>query len=176
MKCQDFDNLLPEWLSGRLSAEMADRMAAHESRCTLCARLASDEAGLRNRWSTWEQDERIPDLWPRIQSRIDREPQTSVRSPGFRLWLPLPATRWATACAFALVLAIAVPTQMRTRPLAVRPDAPISAPAPRPPAAQTATEDTSTFDPSGQSDTSVDDPIEPNVEQQWIRIVDASGR
>jgi hypothetical protein len=104
MKCRQFEQWLPDWIADRLSAEQADRMAAHSATCPICSRAADGERALRRRWQDLPQAAEVPALWPRLAQRIEVAPHRRRSS-----FLPVFATMSSAVAAFCLVCLLVRP-------------------------------------------------------------------
>lgn len=93
MNCRNFDDLVAEWVAGRLPEDQSERMTAHCRICPKCARGEADERKLRGLWASLPEPHSRRDLWPRIAAAI--ESPAPVRSRLFG------APRLAYACVLA---------------------------------------------------------------------------
>ena len=105
MKCRSFERQAADWLSGRLSPERSEEMAAHEKTCASCARIAAAEGDLRERWQAGTEAFPSADLWPRLALRLEAEEQSRDERPQrreFALRGIFQKPRWAMAALLAL--------------------------------------------------------------------------
>lgn len=70
MNCKEFEDLLPDWVAGRLSGEQAAQMEQHRSACPACARAEAAESDLRARWRALQAVRNTPDIRPRLAARL----------------------------------------------------------------------------------------------------------
>ncbi|NLH99427.1 MAG: anti-sigma factor [Chthonomonadales bacterium] len=70
MRCRNFDRDCADWLRGRLSQTDAQAMAAHESQCAHCARIASEERRILAIAARQVSPAPAADLWPRLEQRL----------------------------------------------------------------------------------------------------------
>jgi hypothetical protein len=83
MKCRDFHQLLADWQRGRLTGESAERMTRHAADCRSCAEEAELERSLRVSFAAVDPIMRTPDLWERIEARVEtvKQPRFAFRFP-----------------------------------------------------------------------------------------------
>lgn len=94
MKCKQFRENLPDWLTNRLAPRFNAEMGAHSATCSTCADIEQEERRLRTVWQNIPSLP-SPDLLPRLTDRLN-----AIR--------PAPGPRWnayltvaGTACAMA---------------------------------------------------------------------------
>lgn len=78
MKCRDFHRMLADWVRGRLQRESDELMTQHAASCRSCAEEAQLERSLRTSFETVAPITRTPDLWERIEARVE-----TTRRPRF---------------------------------------------------------------------------------------------
>lgn len=71
MKCRDFQRMLADWVRGRLPNDNAEQMTNHTAECRSCADEAEMERSLRQTFQLVPPITRTPDLWERIEARVE---------------------------------------------------------------------------------------------------------
>jgi hypothetical protein len=87
IKCHDFHRQLADWTCGRLPVENGEAMARHAMSCRSCGEEAELERSLRKSFETVAPIARTPDLWERIEARVE-----NTRQPRFVLPFQLQRT------------------------------------------------------------------------------------
>lgn len=70
ISCKEFEDLLPEWVAGRLSNVQATQMEQHCAACPTCAHAEAAESDLRARWRVLQTVQNTPDIRPRLAARL----------------------------------------------------------------------------------------------------------
>lgn len=71
MKCREFHGRLADWVRGNLTGEADEHMTRHAAACRSCAEEADLERSLRQGFRMIAPIERTPDLWERIEARVE---------------------------------------------------------------------------------------------------------
>jgi hypothetical protein len=81
MRCNEFHRRLADWTLDRLPADSDELMTLHAADCRSCAEEAEIERSLRASFRTVAPITRTPDLWERIESRVEttRRPRFAFR-------------------------------------------------------------------------------------------------
>jgi len=106
IKCREFQSSVAEWVAGRLQGDAAERMKQHEAQCAECADEAENERSLRVSFSAVPAIKQTPDLWERIERRVETTPQTrfAFRFPKMFAW-----SGAAAACAVLSIMILTKP-------------------------------------------------------------------
>ena len=108
LSCDQFDELLPDYLEGMLGARDAAAVEGHAAACERCAALLADLNGIRTAAAALPELAPPRDLWDGISARIAApviplesagSGRHSIRRPYPRVWSPA----WLGAAAAALV-------------------------------------------------------------------------
>ncbi|HXG24295.1 MAG TPA: zf-HC2 domain-containing protein [Chthonomonadales bacterium] len=70
ISCKEFEDLLPEWVAGRLNGEQAAQMEQHRAACPTCVDAEAAESDLRARWRVLQTVQNTPDIRPRLAARL----------------------------------------------------------------------------------------------------------
>ncbi len=111
--CKKFEYIVADWITGRLNLSQAELMVQHENSCSKCAGLAQVERNFSYAVDAMPDLNRTPDLWERIENRIQNVPVKS----GFRFALNR-LYAFGGVLAAACVLSVFVVN----RPMVVSPD------------------------------------------------------
>jgi len=170
MNCHAFELQVADWLSGRLTSQDAEKMAAHKESCASCARLADTEVALRRAWSEMRTPTSTVDLWSRVEARLDQPSFRMKARPSFNT-----TYRWAAAvCALAILVPAGLTLSNRYPP-PVGPGIIVQHPGTQNPAPNPVITSTpglayTLIGDAGQADPSIDDPIGGTMEHVWTQV------
>ena len=71
LTCEQFDQLLPDWLEGTLAASDRDRAESHRATCVRCTGLVADLESIRTNAAGLPPLSPSRDLWAGIEARIE---------------------------------------------------------------------------------------------------------
>jgi anti-sigma factor RsiW len=169
MTCRQCENLIPNWLNGRVSPRCVSEVAKHVNSCAACAFLVQEEAALRSAWSRTSVEAVPIDLWPRIAPRLTQRPQRASKFSRRSAW------GWCAAAVFLCILfgglAETPATVNSTRERTAQTGS-SAATVPLPGAAGVAY---ATLADVPRVDPTVDDPARPSMEQIWVQLGQNSG-
>jgi anti-sigma factor RsiW len=103
MKCREFHQFMADWVRGKLPEDNADRMTLHCAECRSCAEEVAFERSLRAGFESFTPLTRTPDLWERIEARVE-----TVKQPRFAFRLPRVFALSGALAAGVLFAAVAI--------------------------------------------------------------------
>jgi len=183
MRCRTFEVQVADWQASKLPEAISVQMAAHQKSCARCAQIAASEADIRRRFSGLPEPVQSSDIWPRLSAAISQSEtelrraargRREPRRPLFRL-----SHQWGYAAAVVAAAPVAIwIATMHPRPLTtalppvvrVANSARQSVAAPAVSDASITTFAVDLLGGSGQSDSSVDDPLGTSMEHVWTDV------